>query len=154
MSGGGGVVWWQAFRNIKPAGRESGFVANFIDTAFNDCLFMWDSAFILLFARYGSRAFDFQRTLDNFYAKQHPDGYAHDTTRHDTRVWHARNDTTRAGSSVARSTSGTARTSSTGMTPPPPVRARSFTRHPLQHPGAHPMRVSCAAVCAVVRVRC
>jgi hypothetical protein len=40
---------------------------------------MWDSAFILLFARYGSRAFDFQRTLDNFYAKQHPDGYTRDT---------------------------------------------------------------------------
>ncbi len=65
----------QAFRNIKPAGTENGFVSNFIDTAFNNCLFMWDSAFILLFARYGSRAFDFQRTLDNFYAKQHPDGY-------------------------------------------------------------------------------
>jgi hypothetical protein len=41
----------QAFRNIKPAGTENGFVANFIDTAFNNCLFMWDSAFILLFAR-------------------------------------------------------------------------------------------------------
>jgi hypothetical protein len=36
---------------------------------------MWDSAFILLFARYGSRAFDFQRTLDNLYCKQHPDGF-------------------------------------------------------------------------------
>jgi hypothetical protein len=85
------VVWWvvQAFRNIKPAGTESGFVANFIDTAFNDCLFMWDSAFILLFARYGSRAFDFQRTLDNFYAKQHPDGYTPPhATRHDTRHAH------------------------------------------------------------------
>ncbi len=42
----------QAFRNIKPAGTENGFVSNFIDTAFNNCLFMWDSAFILLFARY------------------------------------------------------------------------------------------------------
>ncbi len=50
-------------------------MASFIDTAFNDCLFMWDSAFILLFARYGRRAFDFQRTLDNLYASQHPDGF-------------------------------------------------------------------------------
>lgn len=41
-----------------------------VDSAFNDCLFMWDSAFILMFARYGRRAHDFQRTLDNFYAKQ------------------------------------------------------------------------------------
>jgi glycogen debranching enzyme len=38
-------------------------------------MFMWDSAFIVLFARYGSRAFDFQRTLDNLYAKQHADGF-------------------------------------------------------------------------------
>jgi hypothetical protein len=68
-------TWRLAFNNIKQATTENGFVSNFIDTAFNNCLFMWDSAFILLFARYGCRAFDFQRTLDNFYAKQHPDGF-------------------------------------------------------------------------------
>jgi len=69
-------AWKIAFGNIRPARLEaSGFLSNFIDTAFNNCLFMWDSAFILLFARYGARAFDFQRTLDNFYAKQHPDGF-------------------------------------------------------------------------------
>jgi len=28
-----------------------------------------------MFARYGTRFFPFQRTLDNFYAKQHPDGF-------------------------------------------------------------------------------
>lgn len=68
-------VWELAFGNLGRPAPGSGFVANYIDTAFNDCLFMWDSAFILLFARYGNRAFDFQRTLDNFYAKQHPDGF-------------------------------------------------------------------------------
>src|SRR5215216_1758846 len=68
-------VWELAFANLRRPEQESGFVASFIDTAFNDCLFMWDSAFILLFARYGRRAFDFQRTLDNFYARQHPDGF-------------------------------------------------------------------------------
>lgn len=36
---------------------------------------MWDSAFICLFARYGTRVFNFQKTFDNFYAKQHPDGF-------------------------------------------------------------------------------
>ena len=36
---------------------------------------MWDSSFILMFARYGARFFPFQNTLDNFYAKQHPDGF-------------------------------------------------------------------------------
>lgn len=50
-------------------------MANYIDTAFNDCLFMWDSVFILQFATYGSRAFPFQRTLDNLYAVQLDDGF-------------------------------------------------------------------------------
>jgi hypothetical protein len=68
-------VWDLAFRNLKQVSHGNGFISPYIDTAFNDCLFMWDSAFILMFARYGSRAFDFQRTLDNFYAKQHPDGF-------------------------------------------------------------------------------
>jgi len=68
-------VWEIAFRNLMKPAPGSGFVSNFIDTAFNGCLFMWDSVFILLFGRYGSRAFDFQRTLDNLYARQHPDGF-------------------------------------------------------------------------------
>ena len=70
-------------RAFKPAvqGGEgeaespSGFVARFIDPAFNDCIFLWDSCFMTLFGRYGARAFPFIRTLDNFYAKQHPDGF-------------------------------------------------------------------------------
>lgn len=68
-------VWELAFGNLRRPVPGSGFVANYIDTAFNDCLFMWDSALILLFARYGARAFDFARTLDNLYAKQHDDGF-------------------------------------------------------------------------------
>jgi hypothetical protein len=68
-------AWELAFSNLRRPEPGSGFVASFIDTAFNDCLFMWDSAFILMFARYGRRAFDFQRTLDNLYASQHPDGF-------------------------------------------------------------------------------
>jgi len=68
-------AWELAFGNLRLPAPDSGFVSAFIDTAFNDCLFMWDSAFALLFGRYGSRAFDFQKTLDNFYAHQHKDGY-------------------------------------------------------------------------------
>jgi len=68
-------VWELAFRNVKAPTPQNGFVARYIDTAFNNNLFMWDSAFILMFARYGKRAFDFQRTLDNMYRKQHPDGF-------------------------------------------------------------------------------
>jgi len=68
-------AWKLAFGNLRRPEPGSGFVASFIDTAFNVCLFMWDSAFILLFARYGRGALDFQRTLDNLYASQHPDGF-------------------------------------------------------------------------------
>ena len=68
-------TWQLAFKNLRKLDPESGFVANYIDTAFNDCIFMWDTCFILMFARYGSRAFSFLRTLDNFYSKQHKDGF-------------------------------------------------------------------------------
>ena len=42
-------AWSIAFRNLRKPETGSGFVSDFIDTAFNDCLFMWDSAFILMF---------------------------------------------------------------------------------------------------------
>src|SRR5689334_22982292 len=42
-------TWELAFRNLRRPSAGSGFVANYIDTAFNDHLFMWDSAFIVLF---------------------------------------------------------------------------------------------------------
>ena len=68
-------TWQIAFRNIKDPAEKSGFISSYIDTAYNGNIFMWDSSFITMFARYGSRAYPFQRTLDNFYAKQHPDGF-------------------------------------------------------------------------------
>ncbi len=68
-------AWEIAFRNLRLPTEQNGFVSPYIDTAFNGHLFMWDSAFILLFARYGQRAFNFQQTLDNLYCKQHPDGF-------------------------------------------------------------------------------
>ena len=54
-----------AFGNLRKAKAEAGFVSNFIDTAFNGNLFMWDSTFIVMFGKYASRIFDFQRTLDS-----------------------------------------------------------------------------------------
>ena len=68
-------AWQLAFGNLRMPKEESGFVSAFIDTAFNGYLFMWDSCFILMFGRYGSRAFNFQKTLDNMYARQHKDGF-------------------------------------------------------------------------------
>jgi glycogen debranching enzyme len=68
-------AWEIAFRNLRQPAPQSPLIANFIDTAFNGCTFMWDSSFMTMFGRYGSRAFNFQRTLDNFYSRQHPDGF-------------------------------------------------------------------------------
>lgn len=70
-------TWELAFKNLRKANfkGEAGFVSNFIDTAFNGQLFMWDSVFILMFGKYASHIFDFQKTLDNFYAHQYKDGY-------------------------------------------------------------------------------
>ncbi len=68
-------AWELAFRNIRHPMPGSGFVSDFADTAFNDSLFMWDSAFITMFWRYGIQVWDGIMTLDNFYARQHPDGY-------------------------------------------------------------------------------
>jgi hypothetical protein len=68
-------AWQIAFGNLGRPTEQNAFIAPYIDTAFNGHLFMWDSIFILMFGRYGARVFDFQRTLDNLYAKQHPDGF-------------------------------------------------------------------------------
>lgn len=68
-------AWEIAFRNIKDPNEKNRFISSYIDTAYNGNIFMWDSTFITMFARYGYRAYPFQHTLDNFYAKQHPDGF-------------------------------------------------------------------------------
>ncbi len=68
-------AWELAFSNLCVPTENSGFVSSFIDTAFNGCLFMWDSAFILMFAKYADRIFNFQKTLDNLYSHQHSDGF-------------------------------------------------------------------------------
>lgn len=68
-------AWEVAFTNLNNPYPKSGFVSPFIDTAFNGCLFMWDSSFILMFTKYANRVFPFQKTLDNFYALQHKDGF-------------------------------------------------------------------------------
>ena len=68
-------TWEICWGNLRVGNTDAGYVANFIDTAFNGDLFMWDSSFILMFGKYASRYFDFQRTLDNFYAHQNRDGF-------------------------------------------------------------------------------
>lgn len=68
-------AWEIAFSNIRKPKEDTGFVSNYIDAAFNGCIFMWDSAFMLMFGKYADRIFKFQKTLDNFYSHQHADGF-------------------------------------------------------------------------------
>lgn len=68
-------AWEIAWRNLRQPHSGSGFVASFIDSAFNQNTFMWDTAFMTQFGIYGRRVFDFLGSLENFYASQHDDGY-------------------------------------------------------------------------------
>ena len=68
-------AWKLAFGNLCQPREGTGFVSPFIDTAFNGCIFMWDSAFMMMFGKYADKLFHFQGTLDNFYSHQHKDGY-------------------------------------------------------------------------------
>lgn len=68
-------AWQIAFNNLRQPEAQSGFVANFIDPAFNDNVYLWDTCFMTLFGTYGRQQFAFLKSLDNFYAKQHDDGF-------------------------------------------------------------------------------
>ena len=67
-------TWDLARDHWHPA--YGGLRAPAIDAAFSGSdLFLWDSAFLTLFSRYGRHAFETTSTLDNFYATQQPDGF-------------------------------------------------------------------------------
>ncbi len=68
-------AWQTGYQNLRQPEVASGFVANFIDTAFNTNTFLWDSCFMMMFGRYARQHTSFMGTLDNFYAKQHADGF-------------------------------------------------------------------------------
>lgn len=66
-------VWDTLYKTIMPGNP---FLPKpFIDTCFNGHLFMWDSCFIMQYAKYVNPTFDAYGTLDDLYARQHPDGF-------------------------------------------------------------------------------
>ena len=68
-------TWRIAFDHLRNANTKNNFIRPYITPAFNDHIFMWDTCFMMFFGRYGSNAFNFQESLDNFYKNQHADGY-------------------------------------------------------------------------------
>lgn len=73
------TLYWKSWEAIWRCGRlakpQTQQIRPFIDSGYNNNVFLWDTAFMVQFAVYGRRAFDFASALDNFYAKQHADGF-------------------------------------------------------------------------------
>jgi glycogen debranching enzyme len=67
-------AWELAFRNFHEPAAGSGFVSQFIDAAFNDNIFAWDTCFMTLFGNIAHPLVPGIASLDNFYARQHEDG--------------------------------------------------------------------------------
>lgn len=67
-------AWEMAWSHLRRPSRSSGLISSYLDSTYNNHLFMWDSAFMAQFGVYGRRAFPFIDSLNNFYAKQHADG--------------------------------------------------------------------------------
>lgn len=63
-----------AFGNVHAPTKESGYVSNFIDAAFNDDIFLWDTVFITMFCNLFHPYIPGICSLDNFYCKQFEDG--------------------------------------------------------------------------------
>lgn len=67
-------AWELAFKNFHEPAAKSGFVSQFIDAAFNDNIFLWDTAFMTMFCNVAHPLVPGIESLDNFYIKQHPTG--------------------------------------------------------------------------------
>ena len=66
--------WELAFRNFHEPAPGSGYVSQFIDAAFNQNIFQWDTCFMTMFCNYAHPLVPGIGSLDNFYCKQYPDG--------------------------------------------------------------------------------
>jgi hypothetical protein len=67
-------AWELAFRNFYEPAPGSGFVSQFIDAAFNQNIFLWDTCFMTMFCNYGYPSVPGIGSLDNFYCRQFEDG--------------------------------------------------------------------------------
>ncbi len=67
-------AWELAFKHFNNPAPGSGFISPFIDAAFNNNIFLWDTGFMTMFCNYGYPLVPGIGSLDNFYIKQHPDG--------------------------------------------------------------------------------
>ncbi|MBI2845913.1 MAG: hypothetical protein HYX86_05145, partial [Chloroflexi bacterium] len=78
-------AWDLAKEHIKSGTPQNGFVARYMDEAFSEHLFQWDTCFMVMFGRYASHLFPAVESLDNFYNRQHEDGFICRELREDGR---------------------------------------------------------------------
>ena len=68
-------AWELAVQNIRHGTPENGFAQSYLDAAFSENIFQWDTCFIVMFARYAWHILPVAPSLDNFYRKQEEDGW-------------------------------------------------------------------------------
>jgi glycogen debranching enzyme len=69
------LAWSLLAGQMKRGTPENGFAQDYLDAGFSENIFQWDTCFIAAFARYGGHVFPVGPSLDNFYSKQHDDGF-------------------------------------------------------------------------------
>lgn len=70
------AAWRIAWNKIQHGTPENGFAPRYLDEAFNELIYQWDTCFMALFALYAPQdLFPGMASLDNFYGKQRDDGY-------------------------------------------------------------------------------
>ncbi len=67
-------AWELAFKNFYQPAQGSGFVSQFLDCAFNDNVFFWDTAIQTMFLNVAHPLVPGISALDNFYVKQYSTG--------------------------------------------------------------------------------
>lgn len=69
-------AWEIAFENFNQPTPQSGFVSNYIDAAFTfgNSIYFWDTGFMTMFCNYAHPYVPGIQSMNNFYARQHPDG--------------------------------------------------------------------------------
>ncbi|WP_222982865.1 MGH1-like glycoside hydrolase domain-containing protein [Flagellimonas meishanensis] len=60
---------------VRGGDSETFFKKPFVDAAFSDNIFLWDSCFIACFAKYHMDELPVYQALDNFYERMEEDGY-------------------------------------------------------------------------------
>jgi len=68
-------AWELAGEHVAAGTAANSFAGHYMDEAFSEQIFQWDTCFMTLFGLHGLDAFPVMASLDNFYGTQAGDGY-------------------------------------------------------------------------------